>query len=100
MNFLFQITKFESSKEPQRTSQYCLRTLDGNFEGEDHLLRDTQVGKREPFSRVRFFVTPWAVARQAPLSVGFSMQEYWSGLPLSSPEGLPHPGIGPGCPVL
>ena len=33
------------------------------------------------FSRVRLFVTPWTVARQAPLSMGFSRQEYWSGLP-------------------
>ena len=37
------------------------------------------------FSRVRLSVTPWTVARQAPLSMGFSRQEYWSGLPLPSP---------------
>ena len=36
----------------------------------------------------------------APLSVGFSTQEYWSGLPFPSPEDLPHPGIEPGSPVL
>ena len=100
MNFLFQITKFESSKEPHRTSQYCLQSLDGNSEREDHFLRDTQLGKCELLSRVRFFVSPWAVAHQAPLSVGFSMQEYWSGLPFPSPEDLPHPGTEPGCPVL
>ena len=38
-------------------------------------------------------VTPWTVPCQAPLSVGFSRQEYWSGLPFSSPEDRPHPGI-------
>ena len=38
-------------------------------------------------------VTPWTVARQAPLSVGFLRQEYWSGLPCPSPGGLPDPGI-------
>ena len=38
-------------------------------------------------------VTPWTVACQAPLSVGFSRQEYWSGLPFPSPEYLPNPGI-------
>ena len=38
------------------------------------------------------FVTPWTVAHQAPLSVEFSRQEYWSGLPFSSPGDLPHPG--------
>ena len=37
------------------------------------------------FSRVRLFATPWTVAYQAPLSMGFSRQEYWSGLPVSSP---------------
>ena len=38
---------------------------------------------------------PWTIARQAPPSVGFSRQEYWSGLPLPSPWDLPHPGIEP-----
>ena len=45
------------------------------------------------FSRVRHCETPWTVAHQAPLSVGFSRQEYWSGLPCPSPGNLPHPGI-------
>ena len=44
-------------------------------------------------SRVRFFATPWTVAYQAPLSVGFSRQEDWSGLPSPSPGDLPDPGI-------
>ena len=44
--------------------------------------------------------TPWTVARQAPLSMGFSRQEYWSGLPFSSPGHLPHPGIKHGSPAL
>ena len=43
-------------------------------------------------SPVRLFVTPWTVAHQAPLSVGFPRQEYWSGLPFPSPGDLPHPG--------
>ena len=51
------------------------------------------------FSRVQFFVTPWSVARQAPLSMGFSRQEYWSELPFSALGDLPHPGIQPGSPV-
>ena len=46
-------------------------------------------------SRVQLFATPWAVFCQAPLSMGFSRQEYWSGLPFSSPEDLPDPGIKP-----
>ena len=40
-------------------------------------------------------MTPWTVALQAPLSVGFSRQEYWSGLPFPSPGGLPDPRIEP-----
>ena len=47
------------------------------------------------FSCVRFFVTPWMVAHQAPLSMEFSRQEYWSGLPFPPPEDLPNPGIEP-----
>ena len=45
-------------------------------------------------------VTPWTVARQAPLSMGFSKQEYWSGLPFPSPEDLPNPGTEPRSPAL
>ena len=44
--------------------------------------------------------TPWTVACQAPLSMGFSRQEYWSGLPCPSPGDLPDPGIEPGAPAL
>ena len=42
-----------------------------------------------------FFATPWTVAHQAALSVGFPRQEYWSELPFPSPGDLPHPGIEP-----
>ena len=51
-------------------------------------------------SRIRLFATPWTVAYQAPLSVGFSRQQYWSGLPFPSPVDLPKPGIEPGSPAL
>ena len=47
------------------------------------------------FSRTRLFVTLWIVARQAPLSMGFSRQEYWGGFPCSPPGDLPNPGIEP-----
>ena len=46
-------------------------------------------------SRVQLFATPWTVAYQAPQSMEFSRQEYWSGLPLPSPGDLPNPGIEP-----
>ena len=51
-------------------------------------------------SRVWLFVIPWTVAYQAPLSMEFSKQEYWSGLPFPSPWDLPDPGIKPGSPAL
>ena len=51
-------------------------------------------------SRVQLFATPWTVAHQAPLSMGFSRQEYWSGLPFPSPGDLPDPGIEPRSPAL
>ena len=47
------------------------------------------------FSRVQLFVTPWTIARQAPLSMRFSRQEYWSGFPCPPPGDLPNPGIKP-----
>ena len=51
-------------------------------------------------SRVHLFATPWTVAYQAPPSVGFSRQEYWSELPFPSPGDLPNPGIEHGSPAL
>ena len=51
-------------------------------------------------SCVQLFVTPWTVARQAPLSMGFSRPEYWSGLPFPPPRDLPDPGIKPRSPTL
>ena len=56
--------------------------------------------KVKSLSRVRLFATPWTVAYQAPPSVGFSRQEYWSGLPFPSPGDLPDPGIEPRSPAL
>ena len=51
-------------------------------------------------SRVQLFETPRTVAYEAPRSMGFSRQEYWSGLPFPSPGDIPDPGIEPGSPAL
>ena len=51
-------------------------------------------------SHVRLFATPWIVAHQAPPSMGFSTQEYWSGLPSPSPGDIPDSGIDPRSPAL
>ena len=52
------------------------------------------------FSRVQLFATLWTVAHQAPLSLEFSKQEYWSGLSFPLPGDLPNPGIKPMYPVF
>ena len=56
--------------------------------------------KEKSLSRVQLFATPWTVVYQSPPSMGFSRQEYWSGLPFLSPGDLPNPGIEPGSPSL
>ena len=56
--------------------------------------------KVKSLSRVQLFVAPWTVTRQAPLSMGFSRQEYWTGLPFPSQGDLPDPGIELGSPTL
>ena len=54
----------------------------------------------KPLSHVRLFETQWTVAHHARLSMGFSRQEYWSGVPFPSPEDLPDPGIELRSPAL
>ena len=56
--------------------------------------------KGKSLSRVQLFATLWTVAHQAPPSMGFSRQEYWSELPFPSPGDLPDPGIEPRSPAL
>ena len=55
---------------------------------------------RSLLSRVLLFCDPWAVAHQAPLSMGFPRQGYWSGLPIPPPGDLSNPGIQPRSPAL
>ena len=52
------------------------------------------------FSCVQLFATLWTVAHQAPLPMGFSRKEYWSGLPIPSPGDLPNPGLKPESPAF
>ena len=56
--------------------------------------------KVKSLSRVRLFATPWTVAHEAPPSMEFSSQEYWSGFPFPSPGDLLDPGIEPRSPAL
>ena len=76
---------------PMRRRTYVIRNQES--EGQSEV-------KWKSFSRVQLFVTPWTVARQAPLSMEFSRQKYWSELPFPSPGDLLDPGIEPGSPAL
>ena len=55
--------------------------------------------RAQSLSHVQLFVTPWTVAHQPPLSMGFPRQEYWSGLPFPLPRDLPNPEIKPASPT-
>ena len=60
----------------------------------------SELSEVKSLSCVQLFATPWTVAYQAPLSMGFSRQEYWSGLLCPPPGDLPNPGIKTGSPAL
>ena len=63
------------------------------------VIQGEMVGKEGALVHVRLLATPWTVARQAPLSMEFSRQKYWSGLPFPPPGDLPDPGIEPMSPA-
>ena len=84
------------AKVPKVHKSYDVALLAG---GSLHSFMKVKVNVKS-FSCVRLFATPWTVAYQAPPSMGFSRQEYWSGLPFPSPVDLPDPGIEPGSPTF
>ena len=88
------------SNLPKNISTDWKKRLGPHREGPCSTMAGCKEKKVKSFSHVRLFTTPWTVARQAPLSMGFSRQEYWSGLPFPSPGDLPIPGIKPGSPAL
>ena len=82
-----------------RTVQYhVLKRRKNNLK--TALTSERKERKLKSLSCIQLFGTPWTVAHQAPLSVGFSRQEYWSGVPFPSPGDLLDPGIKPGSPTL
>ena len=89
----------EPPEKPKNTGVGSLSLLQGIFltqESNQGLLHCRQFLYQLSCS----FATPWTVAHQAPPSMGFSRQEYWSGLPSPSPGDLPDPGIEPRSPAL
>jgi len=87
----------ELCKDP-RKSVFSLSGKQSQSLGPPTIMFPTR--KVKSLSRVRLFATPWTVAYQAPPSMGFSRQEYWSGVPFPSPGDLPDPGIKPGSPTF
>ena len=83
--------------EVERTSFYSTTLFDNQKRCPFHYESEVKV---KSLSRVRLFATPWTVAYQAPPSMGFSRQEYWSGLPIPSPGDLPNLRVKPGSLVL
>ena len=87
------------SRWPLLSCQACLKT---HFKLRARNCMSNKVVSSSSLSLrcVQLFVTPWTVAYQAPPSMGFSRQEYWSGLPFPSPRDLPDPGIEPKSPAF
>ena len=78
----------------------CHYLLQGIFLTQGSNLVLLHYSSGQSLSCVWLFATPWTVAHQAPLSMGFSRQEYWNGLPCPLPGDLPNPGIKPRSPAL
>ena len=70
-------------------------SLGGAMMSSKWLQSDLQVNRYLLLGYIQLFVTSWTIAHEAPLFMGFSWQEYWSGLPFPSPGDLPGPGIKP-----
>ena len=85
-------------------STLTLLRVNPEFLGENSIFlkhnHTSEVSEVKLLSRVQLFGTPWTVAYQAPPSMGFSKQEYWSGLAFPSSGDLPDPGIKPSSPAL
>ena len=80
-------------KAPSPNKSYCRLRF-------QHMNLGVGEWERKSLSRVQFFAAPWTMTHQAPLSMEFSRQECWSGLPSPSPGDLTNPGIEPGSPAL
>ena len=97
--------KNHKNGSPRQTSRGVSSVLEMKEEAEGWrkeacIQAASPVAALEALSCVHSFAMPWTVALQAPLSVGFSRQEFWSGLPFSPPGDLPNPGTETASPAL
>ena len=95
-------SSFLTSHHPQKGSAYSRSTLELDPVSQRLLGLYLRFFKTRAgiLSRVPLFAIQWSTVRQAPLSMAFLRQEYWSGLPFPFPGDLPNPGIEPGSPTL
>ena len=89
-----------ASKFGKLTSSHRTGKDEFSFQSQRKAMPKNVHKRVKSLSRVWLFATPWTVDYQASLSMGFSRQEYWSGLPFPSPGDLPNPGIEPRSPTL
>ena len=90
-----------NGKEFQKRGDMCTCTADSLCcTVESSTTLQSNYSEVKSLSHVWLFATPWTIAHQAPLSMEFSRQEYWSGLPFPSPGDLSNPGIKLGSPTL
>ena len=78
----------------------CMYTIWGTFFNKHNFINANMLFYAYSLSHGRLFAAPWSIAHQAPLSMGFPWQEYWSGLPCTPPGDLPNPGIELRSPAL
>ena len=90
----------EKNTEESVKQLFSVSGLQNNSIGHNPLLFTHLNGNVKSLSHVRLFATTWTVAYQGPPSMGFSRQEYWSGLPFPSPGDLPNLGIKPRSPTF
>ena len=91
----------QSSRPRDRTWVSCIAVIFLLSEPPGKPIQESESEREvKSLSRVRFFAILWTVAYQAPPSMGFSRQEYWSGVPFPSPGDLPDPGVKPRSPEL
>ena len=76
---------FFTTEPPEKPNNFKSELNSMNYKTTSTGLKKKKNEVAQSLSRVQFFATPWTVTHQAPLSVGFSRQEYWSGLPFPSP---------------
>ena len=98
--WLYSYSSKKQGKRKMKSSMCSICLITSGWRKASRHLYGERRSEVKSLSLVWLFATPWTVAYKAPLSMEFSRQEYWSGLPFPSPGDHPDPGIEPGFPTL